>query len=178
MNIVLRVIIDIFILGGCFFALAGAVGIVRMPDTFSRMQSSTNITTLGVLLTLIGALLYCIFVMHSWGSAAKVVVIGVLTVLANPVGGHAIARAAYRIGIRPQRELVIDDLADPEACAEPETEAEGGQPAGQRDVGVSTHSTSHRPAGCPSSADHLRLRAQSPSAFKKTKKWYYSAKVL
>ena len=72
MNIVLRVIIDIFILGGCFFALAGAVGIVRMPDTFSRMQSSTNITTLGVLLTLIGALLYCIFVMHSWGSAAKV----------------------------------------------------------------------------------------------------------
>ena len=52
MNIVLRVIIDIFILGGCFFALAGAVGIVRMPDTFSRMQSSTNITTLGVLLTL------------------------------------------------------------------------------------------------------------------------------
>ena len=102
MNIALRVIIDLFIVGGCFFAFAGAVGIVRMPDTFSRMQSSTNITTLGVLLTLIGALLYCIFVMHSWGSAAKVVVIGVLTVLANPVGGHAIARAAYRIGIRPR----------------------------------------------------------------------------
>ena len=40
---------------------------------------------LGVLLTLIGALLYCIFVMHSWGSAAKVVVIGVLTVLANSI---------------------------------------------------------------------------------------------
>ena len=118
MNIVLRVIIDIFILGGCFFALAGAVGIVRMPDTFSRMQSSTNITTLGVLLTLIGALLYFIFVMHSWGSAAKVVVIGVLTVLANPVGGHAMARAAYRIGIRPERELVVDELADEEACVE------------------------------------------------------------
>lgn len=46
------------------------------------------------------------------------------------------------------------------------------------DVGVSTHSTSHRPAGCPPSANRLRLRAQSPSAFKKTKKWYYSAKVL
>ena len=81
MNIALRVIIDLFIVGGCFFAFAGAVGIVRMPDTFSRMQSSTNITTLGILLTLIGALLYFIFVMHSWGSAAKVVIIGVLTVL-------------------------------------------------------------------------------------------------
>ena len=124
MNIVLRVIIDLFIVGGCFFAFAGAVGIVRMPDTFSRMQSSTNITTLGVLLTLVGAFLYFLLVMHSWGSAAKVVVIGVLTVVANPVGGHAVARAAYRIGVRPKRELVVDDLADPEACVEPEAPAE------------------------------------------------------
>ena len=124
MNIVLRVIIDLFIVGGCFFAFAGAVGIVRMPDTFSRMQSSTNITTLGILLTLVGAFLYFLLVMHSWGSAAKVVVIGVLTVVANPVGGHAVARAASRIGVRPKRELVVDDLADPEACVEPEAPAE------------------------------------------------------
>ncbi len=124
MNIVLRVIIDLFIVGGCFFAFAGAVGIVRMPDTFSRMQSSTNITTLGILLTLVGAFLYFLLVMHSWGSAAKVVVIGVLTIVANPVGGHAVARAAYRIGVRPKRELVVDDLADPEACVEPEAPAE------------------------------------------------------
>ena len=124
MNIILRVIIDLFIVGGCFFAFAGAVGIVRMPDTFSRMQSSTNITTLGILLTLVGAFLYFLLVMHSWGSAAKVVVIGVLTVVANPVGGHAVARAAYRIGVRPKRELVVDDLADPEACVEPEAPAE------------------------------------------------------
>ena len=103
MNLALRIIIDLFIAGGCFFAFAGAVGLVRMPDTFTRMQSSTNITTLGVLLTLIGALLYCIFVWHSCGSAAKVIVICVLTILANPVGGHAIARAAYRIGIRPEK---------------------------------------------------------------------------
>ena len=95
-----------------------------MPDTFSRMQSSTNITTLGILLTLVGAFLYFLLVMHNWGSAAKVVVIGVLTVVANPVGGHAVARAAYRIGVRPKRELVVDDLADPEACVEPEAPAE------------------------------------------------------
>ena len=43
-----------------------------------------------------------------------------LTVLANPVGGHAMARAAYRIGIRPKRALAVDDLAEPDACAEPE----------------------------------------------------------
>ncbi len=128
MSIALRVIIDIFIVMGCFFAFAGAVGLVRMPDAFSRMQSSTNITTLGVLCTLVGAFLYCLFVMHSWGSAAKVVIIGVLTVLANPVGGHAIARAAYRIGIRPEKELVIDDLDDEDACVEP-SDGDGTAPA-------------------------------------------------
>ena len=120
MSLALRIIIDAFIGGGCFFAFAGAVGIVRMPDTFSRMQSSTNITTLGVLLTLIGGFLYFLLVKGSWGSAAKMVVIGVLTVLANPVGGHAMARAAYRIGIRPKEGFAIDELADPEACVEPE----------------------------------------------------------
>ncbi len=120
-----RIIIDVFIVLGCFFAFAGSVGLVRMPDTFSRMQSSTNITTLGVLLTLIGGFLYFLIVKESWGSAAKIVVIGVLTILANPVGGHAIARAAYRIGIRPERELVVDDLGDPEACAEPAAAGEG-----------------------------------------------------
>ena len=71
-----------------------------------------------MLLTLVGALLYCIFVWQSWASAAKVIMIGVLTILANPVGGHAMARAAYRIGIRPERELVVDELADEEACVE------------------------------------------------------------
>ena len=134
MNIALRIIIDVFIAGGCFFAFAGAVGLVRMPDTFSRMQSSTNITTLGVLLTLIGAFLYFLIVKGSWGSAAKVVVIGVLTVLANPVGGHAIARAAYRIGIRPEQGLAVDELADPYACVEPAADGGAEQPDGAADA--------------------------------------------
>ena len=125
MNLALRIIIDVFIVGGCFFAFAGTVGLIRMPDAFSRMQSSTNITTLGVLLTLTGAFLYFLIVKDSWGSAAKVLVIGVLTVLANPVGGHAIARAAYRIGVRPKAGFKVDDLADPEACVEPEPDDAG-----------------------------------------------------
>lgn len=130
MSIALRIIIDAFIVLGCFFALAGSVGLVRMPDTFSRMQSSTNITTLGILCTLVGAFLYFLIVKDSWGSAAKVAIIGILTVIANPVGGHAMARAAYRIGIRPKRELVIDDLDDPEACAEPGESASAAEPDG------------------------------------------------
>ena len=42
----LRVIIDILIGIGAVFALAGTIGVIKMPDVFSRMQASTCITTL------------------------------------------------------------------------------------------------------------------------------------
>ena len=109
MNIVLRVIIDIFIVGGCFFAFAGAVGIVRMPDTFCRMQASTCVTTLGVIGVGLGALLYTIFIMGSAATAVKVLVICGLVLVTNPVGAHAIAKGAYQAGIRPDKEMETED---------------------------------------------------------------------
>ena len=45
----LRIIIDVLIAVGAFFALAGTLGILKMPDTFCRMQASTCITTMGVI---------------------------------------------------------------------------------------------------------------------------------
>ena len=42
---ILRIVADVFIGLGCFFALAGVVGLLRMPDAFCRMQSSTNISS-------------------------------------------------------------------------------------------------------------------------------------
>ena len=43
----LRIIIDVLIAVGAFFAIAGTLGVLKMPDTFSRMQASTCITTMG-----------------------------------------------------------------------------------------------------------------------------------
>ena len=48
-----------------FFALAGVVGILRMPDAFCRMQSSTNIATFGVLGVILGGILYAFFIHES-----------------------------------------------------------------------------------------------------------------
>ncbi len=111
MSLTLRIIVDVFIGLGCFFAFAGAVGMIRMPDAFSRMQSSTNISTFGILLALIGGLIYTIFHLHSWEMSVKIAVIGLITIIANPVSGHAIARAAYRLGVRPDKPMVCDDMA-------------------------------------------------------------------
>ena len=57
----LRIVIDVLIGIGAIFALAGTIGILKMPDTFSRMQASTCVNTMGVIGVALGALLYAIF---------------------------------------------------------------------------------------------------------------------
>lgn len=105
----LRIVIDLLIAIGLFFALAGTKGIIKMPDTFCRMQASTCISTLGVLCTAIGALLYAILIMGSVSAAVKIGVIALLILLTNPIGSHVIAKGAYKAGIRPEKEMSVDD---------------------------------------------------------------------
>lgn len=105
----LRIVIDLLIAIGLFFALAGTKGIIKMPDTFCRMQASTCISTLGVLCTAIGALLYAILIMDSVSAAIKVGLIALLILLTNPIGSHVIAKGAYKAGIRPEKEMSVDD---------------------------------------------------------------------
>ena len=106
---ILRIAIDLLIAIGLFFAIAGTKGILRMPDTFCRMQASTCIPTLGTICVGIGAVLYAACVMQSAGTAVKVAVICVMIILTNPLGAHKIARGAYKSGIRPEKEMSVDD---------------------------------------------------------------------
>ena len=71
----LRIVIDALLVIGAFFALAGTLGVLKMPDTFCRMQASTCITTLGMLGVAIGGLLYAIFIMGHPATAIKIAVI-------------------------------------------------------------------------------------------------------
>ena len=107
---VLRIVMDLFLLIGLIFALAGTKGIIKMPDTFSRMQASTCIATLGVLGVMIGALIYAIAVMGSAGTAIKVALVGLLILVTNPIGSHVLARGAYKSGIRPDKPMETDEL--------------------------------------------------------------------
>lgn len=104
----MRIIVDILLIGGCFFALAGVVGMIRMPDVFCRMQSSTNIATLGTIGIILGGAVYA-FSKGSIGMGVKTLIIGVFIILTNPIGGHAICRAAYRYGIRPDKKYICDE---------------------------------------------------------------------
>ena len=105
----MRIVIDILLAAGFIFALAGAKGLLQMPDAFCRMQASTCISTLGVLGVIVGGALYAFFVMGSVSTGVKILLIGLLIITINPVGAHAIAKGAYRSGVRPDKEMEIDD---------------------------------------------------------------------
>ena len=116
---VLRYVSDAFVVIGIFFAFAGTVGLIRMPDAFCRMQSSTNISTLGLYGAVIGGLLKAISMIVDgyqlgWTMLVKIALIGLFSILANPIGGHSIAKAAYKHGVRPEKEFVCDAYGEDE----------------------------------------------------------------
>jgi multicomponent Na+:H+ antiporter subunit G len=115
MNIGIRIGIDLFLLIGCFFAFAGVVGMLRMPDVFCRMQSSTNIATLGLLGVLAACLIYSIYKGMEISTVVKLALVGLLVIGTNPVAGHAICKGAYKHGDRPDKPMVCDDYGRDES---------------------------------------------------------------
>jgi multicomponent Na+:H+ antiporter subunit G len=106
-----RIIIDVLMAVGFLFALAGVVGMLRMPDAYCRMQSSTNVATLGMLGAMIAALVYSICI-GATGMAIKLGCLCVFFIITNPISSHAICKAAYKFGLRPKDRMVCDDYGE------------------------------------------------------------------
>ena len=106
-----------FWLAGSAFVLLAAVGLLRMPDVFTRMQASTKASTLGLGCLLVGAALQ----MGDFATFIRVTSIGAFVLLTTPVSGHVIARAAYLAGVPRWEGTVLDERrADYEAADAPE----------------------------------------------------------
>ncbi|MEM0466804.1 MAG: monovalent cation/H(+) antiporter subunit G [Candidatus Thermoplasmatota archaeon] len=99
---------------GVFFNLLAGIGLLRFPDVYTRLHAGTKCTTFGSIF-LIGSVI--LFGLKMWwhhdvnGSVlsihAAVALLAIL--LTNPVGAHAIARAAHRTGVEPA-QAVVDHL--------------------------------------------------------------------
>ena len=98
-------------LAGSAFALLAAVGVLRMPDVFTRMQASTKASTLGLACLLIGAAIQ----MGDFASFIRVASIGAFVLLTTPVSGHVIARASYFAGVPLWESTVLDERRDANA---------------------------------------------------------------
>jgi multicomponent Na+:H+ antiporter subunit G len=96
---VINVISAVFIISGLFFIVVGTIGLLRLPDFYSRMHATGKCDTLGVGLTITGLIIYNGFNFIS----VKLFFLVVFIFVANPVATHAIARAAYKVGLQPWR---------------------------------------------------------------------------
>jgi len=92
-----KIIAGIFLLLGFFFVLVAAIGVLRLPDFYSRLHASGKSETLGTILCIIGLVIFEGFTL----TGAKLLFIVLFILLANPIGTHVICRAAYRCGLKP-----------------------------------------------------------------------------
>ena len=87
----------VFVVAGIFFLLVGSIGIIRLPDFYSRTHATSKSDTLGMILIIIGLIIFEGLTINS----GKLVLVLLFILLANPIGAHALARAAYNAGLNP-----------------------------------------------------------------------------
>ena len=95
---------QIFLLMGSFSLFVAAVGLLRMPDVYNRVQTGTKASTLGTILSLFGIGLITL------GVLGKIILLIIFILITNPVSSHLLARAAHYSGIPLAKISVIDKL--------------------------------------------------------------------
>jgi len=106
----LKLIGAIVTLIGSIFIFLGALGLLRMPDFFTRIQAGTKASTLGTMLSILG-----IGIIHyEW--AGKIIILIVFVFMTNPISSHVIARAAYCTKISFSSKTVVDKLKKVSEC--------------------------------------------------------------
>jgi monovalent cation/proton antiporter MnhG/PhaG subunit len=86
-------------LTGALFFLAGTIGLLRLPDFYSRVHAATKCDTVGA-----GAILLALAIhVAPDPEALKILALLLLVLLSSPTSGHALARAAHHTGLEPWR---------------------------------------------------------------------------
>ena len=91
---------------GVFFSLSGAVGILRMPDVYTRIQCSSKVITMGALPMLIAL---AIAEGPITEFAGRALFVGFLVLVLSPAASHALARAAYKTEVPMWKGSVLDE---------------------------------------------------------------------
>ena len=92
---------------GSAFTLLAAVGVVRLPDLYTRMHAASKAGAVGG-----GLILIAVAVLSQDAAVAMRAVIGVIfLLLTTPVSAHLLARASYLSGYKPCNETMVDELA-------------------------------------------------------------------
>ena len=94
------IISTVLLVGGAFFMFTGAVGLLRLPDFYTRLHATGKCDTLGEVLIIVGCMVY-----QGWSFITiKLFFLMLFIFIANPVATHAIMKAAYVTGVKPWKK--------------------------------------------------------------------------
>lgn len=105
LEFILQLIALIAIIVGTLFSISGVLGLIRMPDVYTRLHATGKVGLFGVVFLLIAEVVLTPLVL------SKGLVLMVLLVIGGPATSHALGSAAYRAGI-PMKQAIRDDLAE------------------------------------------------------------------
>lgn len=97
-----------FIMVGLAFDFFGCLGLIRLPDVYNRLQAATKCVTLGT-----SSILFGLFLFKGFTAAGiKAILCILFIVLTAPVSAHALARGAYKSGVKLWEKSVCDKYAE------------------------------------------------------------------
>ena len=105
---IVDLLVAFLLLAGSLFALVAAIGLIRLPDLYTRMHAASKAGTLGS-----GALLVALAIDDGTAGTASRALMGVVFfLLTAPISAHLLARAAYAVGYRLWDGSVMDEMSD------------------------------------------------------------------
>lgn len=110
MTVIANILIVATIVVGIIFTIVTVIGILRLPDVYTRAHAASKSATLGVLSILLGVFLH-FWLIKGVFSIQLILAIAFLFIT-SPIGGHLMSRAAYLSGVKPTELTVGDDLAE------------------------------------------------------------------
>ncbi|BBZ79310.1 Na+/H+ antiporter subunit G [Mycolicibacterium anyangense] len=108
MNTALDILTAVLVLGGSALALTAAIGVVRFPDTLTRMHAATKPQVLGLLLVLGGAAIR----LRGNVDIGMIILTGIFTLITAPVVAHRVGQLAYREQNIRDDLLTTDEIRD------------------------------------------------------------------
>ncbi|GLO66655.1 monovalent cation/H(+) antiporter subunit G [Oceanobacillus kimchii] len=109
MNVVIDTIVILLVIIGLFFTVVSAIGVLRLPDVYSRAHAAGKSATLGVMSIMLAVFIH--FLSHGTMNA-KILLAIIFLFMTAPLASLMITRSAYRTGVKLSDNTTINDLAD------------------------------------------------------------------
>ena len=105
---IVNIITALFILVGALLTLIASIGVLRLPDVYTRSHAASKSATLGIMFILIGA---CLYFFEKEGIFNSRLILAIAFIfLTSPVAGQLIIRSAYNRNVPMTKMSIRDDL--------------------------------------------------------------------